>query len=256
MSWEATTWVVDHSKQKTSCYFVLLIIANHCHSDGTGAYPSIDRLARECRMSVRNVSRIIEKLEKSGELKIERNEGPKFTNLYSLPLIIRTPDRMSPLTSKAKPSPDPVPVESPDGILIKVSNESIKIHNTGYDTKTSIEQKTEPDLHLEQDTLRWMEDVWRYYCKRLGKFDQPKFEITKLEDRVGKETFRLRWLENCKTNEPDRTNLWLRRISQEFPASSYRAPKSAKQNPYDTWVPPEERNKNETSGVQPTRKAS
>lgn len=80
------SWVIEHSKQKGSSFVVLLMIANHAHSDGTNAFPSYDTLAREARISHRQVTRIIPKLESSGELVINRHGGPSISNKYTIPI--------------------------------------------------------------------------------------------------------------------------------------------------------------------------
>lgn len=80
------SWVIEHSKQKGSSFVVLLMIANHAHSDGTNAFPSYDTIARESRISHRQVTRIIPKLEASGELVIDRHGGPSLPNKYTIPL--------------------------------------------------------------------------------------------------------------------------------------------------------------------------
>lgn len=85
MSVQAISWVIENSKQKGGSFVVLLMIANHAHSDGTGAFPSFDTLAREARMSYRQITRIIPKLAKSGELRVEKSAGPHGVNVYSLP---------------------------------------------------------------------------------------------------------------------------------------------------------------------------
>ena len=86
MSVQAMSWVIENSKHKGSAFVVLLMIANHAHADGTTAYPSIDTIAREARISPRQVYNVIVKLERSKELLIFRNAGPNGTNLYSIPI--------------------------------------------------------------------------------------------------------------------------------------------------------------------------
>lgn len=88
MSWQATTWVAQHSKSKGSNRLVLLMIANHAHSDGTGAWPSYQTLANECHMSKRQIMRIIDQLERSGELAVHRGARPNSGHMYSLPLML------------------------------------------------------------------------------------------------------------------------------------------------------------------------
>lgn len=77
MSVQATAWVIERSKQKGSHLLLLIMIANHAHADGTGAYPAIGTLARECRMSERQIKRMLPELEASGELIVFWSKGRK-----------------------------------------------------------------------------------------------------------------------------------------------------------------------------------
>lgn len=88
MSVQAIAWVIENSKHKESRLVVLLMIANHARSDGTGAWPSIPTIAKESRISVRACQYNIARLERSGELAVERGHGPHGTNLYSLPKMM------------------------------------------------------------------------------------------------------------------------------------------------------------------------
>ena len=45
--------------------FVLVALANHAHHDGTGAYPSVARLARQTSFSERCVQKALRRLEKA-----------------------------------------------------------------------------------------------------------------------------------------------------------------------------------------------
>jgi hypothetical protein len=84
MSIQAMTWVIKNSRHKGSSFVVLLMIANHTHSDGSGAFPSFECLAQESRITPRQIANIIPILERSGELFVEHAKGPGGTNLYSL----------------------------------------------------------------------------------------------------------------------------------------------------------------------------
>jgi hypothetical protein len=72
---------------------VLLMIANHAHSDGTGAYPGMKTLAREARIDERQARRCVRELERSGELltrqpgeqTVQESAATGGSNLYSLP---------------------------------------------------------------------------------------------------------------------------------------------------------------------------
>lgn len=92
--------VIDNSRQKGSALLLLLMIANHAHADGTNSFPSIETLAKECRMSVRQIIRLVATLERSGELQVERSAG-RTAHRYSL--SIPNPDKLS-LDAEAKPT--------------------------------------------------------------------------------------------------------------------------------------------------------
>lgn len=83
MSWQATNYVTEHSKHKGGSFLCLLMIANCADQDGRNSWPSIEKLAKDCRMSERQIQRIIVALEKTGEIRIQRCAGPnkkhKFT---------------------------------------------------------------------------------------------------------------------------------------------------------------------------------
>ena len=93
MSVQATSFVIENSKHKGSALLCLIMIANHAHADGTNAFPSIHTLAKECRMSERQIARIITELEASGELKVERSAGKK-PHAYAVKMTTN-PDKLS-----------------------------------------------------------------------------------------------------------------------------------------------------------------
>ena len=105
MSIKVMTLVWEHSRHKSSALLLLLAIADHAHDDGGGAFPAVGTLAKKVRMSTRQVQRLLETLDKSGELRVEWGEGPRGTNRYTVVLDrlgVRhscvTPDKMSPQT--------------------------------------------------------------------------------------------------------------------------------------------------------------
>jgi hypothetical protein len=93
VSVQAMSWVIEKSEQKGSNLLVLLMIANHADSTGENAYPSVETLAAESRLSERGVRYILQKLKgKPGtaqELVIEPNAGPYGCHRYSLPGVVR-----------------------------------------------------------------------------------------------------------------------------------------------------------------------
>jgi len=90
MSIQAMVWVLDHSEAGGSSRLVLLVIANHAHGDGTRAYPSVATVAAECRMSGRQIQRILHQLVEEGHLEVT-GVSPLQTNVYRVAGM--TPER-------------------------------------------------------------------------------------------------------------------------------------------------------------------
>ena len=84
MSVQVMDWVWRNSIHKGTALLVMLAIADHCHDDGDGAYPSSEILARKTRLSTRQVKRVVQQLEASGELEINERAGPKGANVYRI----------------------------------------------------------------------------------------------------------------------------------------------------------------------------
>lgn len=95
LSHQATTWVLERSEQEGIEFIVLFVIANHCHPDGSGAYPSIPTIASQARVCERRARYAVKHLEESGELLVHRSLGGvanqewKSRNDYILPGVIR-----------------------------------------------------------------------------------------------------------------------------------------------------------------------
>lgn len=87
LSVQAISWVLEHSESRLGPRHVLISIANHAKSDGTGAWPSVSTISRESRLSEREVRYALRELEKSGELRTRQGKGPLGCNLYSLPMM-------------------------------------------------------------------------------------------------------------------------------------------------------------------------
>jgi hypothetical protein len=76
LSVEVMAWVWEHSMARGTARLVLLAIADHAGPDGRNAWPSQQRLARKCRVSVRTVRRAIDELVALEELDVEEYGGP------------------------------------------------------------------------------------------------------------------------------------------------------------------------------------
>lgn len=68
----------------TSKKMLLIVLARHAHSDGTGCYPSLRRLSRLSALSLAHVCTLLQELETTGYISIERFKGPKGVNAYIL----------------------------------------------------------------------------------------------------------------------------------------------------------------------------
>jgi helix-turn-helix protein len=155
VSVQAITWVIENSRHKGSEFVVLLMIANHAHGDGTGSWPSIETLAREARITPRHVIRILPKLQKSGELIIDREAAPHGTNLYALRKMqhssmdklsgderARTPDKRGTanvtrtVLNRSEPSGGKTSAASPPGhrhrLFVEFALETFKAKHGGH----------------------------------------------------------------------------------------------------------------------------
>jgi hypothetical protein len=87
MSWEATTAVIAKSKQKGGGLLMMIVLANYADKFGY-AWPSIKTLARDTRLSDRNIQYLARRAAAIGELDVFANQGvvnPKTgqrTNLF------------------------------------------------------------------------------------------------------------------------------------------------------------------------------
>jgi hypothetical protein len=75
VSVEVTDWIWKHSAASGNDLIVLLKIGDNANSDGGGAYPGIDYLARAARISKRAVYDCLRRLKASGELAEEAHGG-------------------------------------------------------------------------------------------------------------------------------------------------------------------------------------
>ncbi len=84
MSVQAMTWVIENSAQKGSNLLCLLMIANYADKKNAVCWPSIDLLASDCRLSRRQVIRIVQDLAESGEVVVEWGSGPYGTHRFTM----------------------------------------------------------------------------------------------------------------------------------------------------------------------------
>ena len=85
LSVQAISWVLEESEATLGSRLTLIAVANHAKSDGTGAWPKVETIASEAKLSEREVRYCLRTLEESGELSTQIGQGPHGTNMYSLP---------------------------------------------------------------------------------------------------------------------------------------------------------------------------
>ena len=75
--------VLAHSKSRLASRLVLITIANYCDENGT-AYPSVMTIARDSKITPRQVRRCIADLVALGELSVDEGASLYGTNLYHI----------------------------------------------------------------------------------------------------------------------------------------------------------------------------
>lgn len=83
MSVRCITMVLDKSQHAGTDLLMLVVLADYSDDEGN-SYPAVTSLARKCRMGLRNARYILNNLQRSGELLIQTNAGPKGCNRYRI----------------------------------------------------------------------------------------------------------------------------------------------------------------------------
>lgn len=89
MSVQAIVWVLECSESTLGDRLVLYSIANHCNPDGLDSYPCVSTIAKEARLSERQVQRCIQNLEVLGEIEIYRGGGFKGGHYFVMKKMLR-----------------------------------------------------------------------------------------------------------------------------------------------------------------------
>lgn len=83
MSVHAIAYVLEHSEATLGARLVMIVLADHAQKDGTRAFPSVETIARDARLSERAARAALRRLEESGE--IVRTGTSKYgTNVYRI----------------------------------------------------------------------------------------------------------------------------------------------------------------------------
>jgi hypothetical protein len=116
------SWVIEHAEVGGANLLVLLMVANHTMSDGTRAFPSVPTLARESRMSERQVQRILRALVQAGHLEVtsKKRAGPKVYRIAGMRGDILSPAVVTPKGGGVTP-------RVPDGDVAVSPNPSVTV---------------------------------------------------------------------------------------------------------------------------------
>lgn len=82
MSIKIMDWVFENSKSQGLERLILLVIADHCNSEGEDAFPRISVIAKRANVSERTVKRRLQDLVALGELEVVKRSGT--SNLYRI----------------------------------------------------------------------------------------------------------------------------------------------------------------------------
>lgn len=85
VSVQAVSWVLEHSRAEHSERLVLISLANHASTDEALAFPSVDTISRESRLSRRSVQGALGRLLALGEI-VEAGRTRFGTRCFKLPM--------------------------------------------------------------------------------------------------------------------------------------------------------------------------
>jgi hypothetical protein len=140
MSWQAVQAVMEKSASKGSERLVLMVIATHADKDSLSTYIGLESLFKEANMSRRNLIYTLQKLEESGELKIDHLRGNGNVNTYTLTLPEKV--QQTALLEEGKTTgsvtPTPLQIVQPVARLEKCNLASEKVQSTVKIVQSSV----------------------------------------------------------------------------------------------------------------------
>lgn len=90
MSIHVLSWVLEESPEALGRRLVLLVLADHAKSDGTCAWPAVDTIARQARLSRRAVQSALRALEENGAIR-KRGVSQSGTSIYDVVMGAQNP---------------------------------------------------------------------------------------------------------------------------------------------------------------------
>lgn len=94
MSIRIMSLVWDKSKHKGSALLLMLAIADHADDNGK-CWPGMSSLAKKTRMGRRNVVKLMERIEASGEIIVEKRGNQSASNRYRVNVALLSSEQMN-----------------------------------------------------------------------------------------------------------------------------------------------------------------
>lgn len=177
MSIRIMSAVWEHSQAKGTELLLLLALADYANDKGE-AWPSISTLARKCRVGIRQVLRMIQRLEERDEITVMRRAGFRGTNRY----ILTIPTSDAHVTTQDVTSD--IEVTSTSDIEVTSLVTSRTQDPSANITKPSIERATPKTSSLTEGQSKFL---YLFGGKRFKTIAQ-KTAILTLEQEFGADT--------------------------------------------------------------------
>lgn len=133
MSDKIVELVRQHSKATKTAKFVLLVYAFYAHDDGSGACPSVGRVAKEIGITTRAVYHRLKELEALGEIRHDgRSEDYGTPSFTVLPLLSQSAQDTSQTVKQA--SIESVCLSVPESIpdVVEIDNRQTEYREAGF----------------------------------------------------------------------------------------------------------------------------
>lgn len=143
MSIRIMSLVWDKSKHKGSALLLMLALADH--ADDTGkCWPGMSSLAKKTRMGRRNVVKLMERIEQSGEVVVEKRGNQSASNRYRINVQL--------LSSEQPYTSEPVGTRSSEPVDTTLVNQ--RSHESSLTKKKSSKKKTEDKPEQQETTVK------------------------------------------------------------------------------------------------------
>ena len=179
MSHKATTWAFELTGLAPSSKLVLLALADRHNGDTGRCYPSIQKIANDCGVSVSSVHRHLTKLE---EMEVIRRvgrfdgKGGRTSNEYEL--LMDLPRLENAVKSEERPpcQNDRTPLSNCDTPPVKLTYPPLSNCDSNQeDINQEVNQSKKYNKKI------WFDRFWQVYPKKTGKIEAERKFIAALK---------------------------------------------------------------------------